>query len=292
MSVESIMQEIQQLRGMDEFKGLCHRLQLAAASYGRHQMTRLPIPNLIFAAAPGCGTTLHIRLLSDLLKELRLLQFVGEEEYFEWYLGNGKEDFDKFLKRVRIAGGFYGQFHGVIGLDISDLLEERGPLPDMERLMEYVDARQGKIVFIFIVPQDTDKVILQQLLGRFASCTPAEIIRMPFPQDEALHYVLRRLQLAGFNVNDDAAAELEKAVPELVRAGSFEGYQTLQNLTDEIIWRKISREQPDAPQITPQDLLFITAEDGYCSRMNTFARRAGKRIIGFDAGSEDVYAGV
>ncbi len=91
MHIDDIIWEIDGLPGMDEFKALCHRLELAANNARGNSLGRIPLPNLIFAAAPGCGTTLHIRLLTELLKTLRLLPFTGEDEY-----GKGRQHRQRF----------------------------------------------------------------------------------------------------------------------------------------------------------------------------------------------------
>ena len=283
MHTDEILKQINDLQGMHEFKAFCTRLTTAAATAETLRLGHVPLPNLIFAAAPGCGVTLHIRLITLLLKELNLMQFTGEEEYFEWSLANDGEDFDRFLRRVRQAGGFYGQFHGVVGLDVSSMIDDE--LPPMERLMEYMQARQGKILFALIVPDDTKEHVLQQLLGRFASVSPAELIRMPFPRDEVLGYVTQRLQRRGFIVTDEVGAILSNAVLQLSQEKEFEGYQTLQNLTDEIVWHKISRPTDQPTVISADDVAFILAKDGYSSHMNASAGKPRRRL-GFGADTE------
>lgn len=286
MNTEEVLARVEQLPGMEDFKDLCARLRMAAENITRQQLRSVPLPNLIFAAAPGCGITLHIGLLTELLKSLRLLDFAGEEEYFEWALADDEKDFDRFLLRVRQAAGFYGQFHGVIGLDISAMLEDRDQLPDMARLMEYMEARQGKIVFVLIVSDHTSESTLRQLLGLFASITPAELVRMPFPYREAQAYITGQLQRKGFSVSPDAQEILADTVVRLSGTDAFEGYQTLQNLAEEIIWRKISAGTMDNAQITGGDLRFIQAEDGYVSRLNAYAHRIHKRKVGFGSALE------
>lgn len=284
MHIDDIMWEIDGLPGMDEFKALCHRLELAANNARGNSLGRIPLPNLIFAAAPGCGTTLHIRLLTELLKTLRLLPFTGEEEYFEWALSEDKKAFDRFLLRVKAAGGFYGQFRGVIGLDVSELMDESDEFNIMERLMEYVDARQGKILFVFIIPDDTPERLLRQLVGRFASISPVELIRMPFPAEEAKQYLAWQLENRGYQITAEAFTLLEEAVQKLSATDKFEGYQTLLSLTEEIIWHKVSRSAMTDAYITAEDLAFIFAEDGYYSQFNAYSQR--RRVVGFGSAME------
>lgn len=284
MRIDDIMWEIDGLPGMEEFKALCHRLELAGNNARENALGRIPLPNLIFAAAPGSGTTLHIRLLAELLKALRLLPFIGEEEYFEWALSEEEKAFERFLLRVKAAGGFYGQFRGVIGLDVSAFMDGSDEFNVMERLMEYVDARQGKIVFIFIIPDDTPERLLRQLVGRFASISPVELIRMPFPADEAKKYLSWQLWTRGYQITAEATAQLEEMVQKLSKTDEFEGYQTLLSLTEEIIWHKVSRNAMTDATITAEDLAFIFAEDGYYSQFSAYSHR--RRTVGFGSAME------
>lgn len=284
MYIDDVFHEIDVLPGMAEFKSLCHRVQLAADNVRGKPLGRIPLPNLIFAAAPGCGTTLHIRLLTELLKALKLLPFTGEEECFEWVLMKDEKSFDRFLLRVKAAGGFYGQFRGVIGLDVSALMNGADQFGVMERLMEYVEARQGKILFVFIIPEDTPDRTLRQLMGRFASISPVELIHMPFPAEEARQYLAGRLEARGYTITPEASALLEDAVRKLSATDEFEGYQTLLSLTEVIIWHKVSRQAMADAAITAEDLAFIFAEDGYYSQFNAYSQR--RRVVGFGSAVE------
>ena len=285
MRTEEILQKIDDLPGMEDFKALCHRLHTATENANRLHLERAPLPNLIFAAAPGCGVTLHIRLLADLLQSLRLLQFTGEEEYFEWTMTDDAKSFDRLLLRVRTAAGFYGQFRGVVGLDLSNLLKNGDSLPEMDRLMEYIDARQGKIVFVFIIPDTVPERTVNQLLGQFASITPAELIRMPFPTEEAKNFVVERLRLRGFTLTEKACKMLENAVARLSENREFEGYQTLINLCDDIIWRRLSSAELHSASIDEDDLDFIFAVGGFGSQLR--AHKNNQRRVGFGASMEE-----
>lgn len=281
-----ILHEIDQLPGMEEFKSFCNRLVTASDNARRLFSERLPLPNLIFAAAPGCGVTLHISLLSELLSSLHLLQFTGEEEYFEWALDDQPDAFDRLLKRIKIAGGFYGQFRGVVGLDISDVLDSEAQMDGLDRLMEFVNAHQGRILFIFVVPSATSSRIIQDLQGLFASVTPVEVVHMDFPANEARSYVGRKLTERGFTITKKAAAMLEDAVTRLSTAKGFEGYQTLNSLTDAIIWHRLSSAEMSCASIDEGDLGFIFAENGFSSQLKAHAHNINGRRAGFSAREE------
>ena len=287
MALQDTMDKILALQGMEEFKGFCEKLLRTAENMKNMGMRQVPLPNLIFAADPGCGVTLHIRLLTDLLKELKLLRFIGEEECFEWAISDEKEGMDRLIMRMRRAAGFYGQFCGVVGLDMGRLIKNADEEPSMDKLMEFVESRKGQVLFIFILPLQKTESIQSQFQGRFASFTPVELIHMPFPVDEAQYYITDELFGRGFIVTNGAQQALKRAVKALSQSASFEGYQTLRNLTDEIIWHKLSQPLFTDEQITARDVQFIMGEHGFITTLNAHGVRHARRRVGFGEGDKE-----
>lgn len=281
MEQEKVIDRINALPGMEEFKAFCGRLVQTANNMKALNIKSIPLPDLIFAADPGSGVTMHIQLLSELLKEQKLMQFIGEEEYFEWSLQNEQNSLNQFFIRVRRAAGFYGKFQGVIGLEIKALLSREKGHALLDKLMEYVTSQQEKILFVFVIPYQTPKKIQSQLIGRFASYSPVELISMPFPVNDALYYITDELSAKGFNVTEEAQQVLKSAIKSMSASHQFEGYQTLQTLTKEILWRRMSQQLPLDENITAADINFILEDNGYFSALKASSAAAENRKVGF-----------
>lgn len=284
MPLQEALAQINGLYGMEEYKQFCEKLVRTSENLKTMYIKQVPLPNLIFAADPGCGVTLHIRLLSDLLHELKLMDFIGEEDCFEWALSDGDEGMKRLFLRLRRAAGFYGQFKGIIGLDVGKLIEGKEKVPSFRNLMEFAEAEQGNILFIIIIPHHVPEALQKQLVGRFASYPPVELIHMPFPWSEAQYYITDQLYSRGLIVTKSAQQKLKQAVKKLSGSPVFEGYQTLQNLTDEIVWRKISQPFPTDEKITAEDVKFILDKDGYYDTLNAHGKI--QRRVGFGEGEE------
>ncbi len=304
MNAEELLQEIQDRSDCKEFKAFSEKLALISKNREALHIDHVVLPNLIFLAAPGGGITMHLRLLTDLLKELRLLPFIGEEECFEWAIADADTGVENLIRRIRKAGGFYGQFRGVIGLDIGKLLwrtqnasgisadnknDESIAYHPIDRLMEYVEAQQGRILFCFILPINTPESTVKRLLSHFASRTPAEIIELPFPKNTAQDYIADQLYMRGFTVAKEAVKLLQKAVDSLRKTSRFKGYQTLENLADEIIWRKLCNEEPKSATILQEDVSFIFAENGYLSHFSADDAKEERRRVGFGEGGNGTH---
>lgn len=267
------------LEGMEELKAFAGKLIRFRENRETHAQLPVTLPNLILAADPGCGTSLHIRLLTQLLEETELLPFMGEEKSFEWAITRKEESFDYLLRRIHAAAGFYGQFSGVVGLDLSDILDERWPASAV-RLMEYVDAQQGNILFVFVIPRKTSPKLIERLKIGFASRTPIELICTPCPEsDFADSYIKEALAGRGIEMDQAAQERIRAAVEKMKESPAFDGYQSMQNLIDELTWHIASKSESDLI-IRAADVAFL--ED----YLKLFAGRSheGKRLIGFDFG--------
>ena len=278
MNPESL-EKIYALAGMDELKAFAGRLTTAARNIEKLNLPAgsLPLPSLIFFAPPGIGISLHLRLLTGLIEELRLLPFEGDEKCFEWVITPKKESFDRFLLRVKHATGFYSSFRGIIGVHFTEALFQNEDDMSLRRLMEYVDANQGKILFVFIPDENMSRDLQQRLLGLFVSRTPCDVIHMSVPNaDELGDYALKRLKAKGFSVKPDAEKEIRGIVTVLRETELFEGYQTLNNLVDELIWRKLSLNENCGEDISQSDIDFVYLKREYAEKL-----KKNRSSIGF-----------
>ena len=136
-------------------------------------------------------------------------------------------------------------------------------------------------MFVFVIPYHTHKKTQQQLVGRFASYSPVELIPMPFPVKEALYYITDELSGKGFFVTEEAQQTLKTAIITMSASHDFEGYQTLQTLTKEILWRRMSQLPPLDENITAADIRFILEDNGYFAALNASSRAGETRKVGF-----------
>ena len=274
------LDEIHALCGMEDFKALAERLSLSGQNARSSGIAYPPLPNLILLSASGSGITTAIRLLTGLLREEKLLRFVGEEEYFEILWQEGGDAFDALLARIRAAGGFYGQFRGVIGINVDEpakLLENQAVL---HRLMEYVDLQQGRILFAFVLPLETPADQVTALQRQFMSRTPLETVRIPFPETEAITaFIQKKLSLRGMSLSEAGLDAMNAAINTFRKDKHFEGFQSLNNLIDELVWLKLSQKDGGNGVIDSGLLDKLFAENGLLSIIKE--KHAAQRPIGF-----------
>lgn len=283
--IKTSLNAILELYGMDEFKELARKLCVVAENRQRLSSTTVCLPNYFFITDAGCGVTTHLKLLANLLAALRLHPFQGERRCFEMIMDENafKKDqsFDRLLQRCRQMAGFHGQFCGVVGLEINDWITRAGA-PELERLLSYVEDMRGSILFVFEADMK-HREKLNGLMQRFALEMPLEVVHFNLPDVSQLcHQMNKFLNRRGFSLSGGAYDELLALMPRMTALPDFDGYQTLDNLADEIVYHYLSQGAVDTSVIPADALQFITEPNGYLARMaSRHDRGRSSRRIGF-----------
>ena len=285
-----VLERIEQLRGMEEFKALAQRLRRVALNKRNLPTSRIQLPNYLFIEAPGCGVTTHIRLITELLHELRLTPFEGDRKYFEWVLDDGAFErsgaFERLLDEITVMAGFHSNFKGVIGLEI-EAWQNKSDRSDFTRLLDLAEDCLGQIVFIFTVQMQMSGEPTE-LIRRLSAEMPLEVIHCPLPSsDDMALYLSDFLLRRRFRVALSTVEEFKRIMPRLIAAKAFDGFQTLDNLADEIVYRYCAAaDRSDSVMIRPEDVQFISEPGGYIDRFISKAPNPKHKPIGFQSGGE------
>lgn len=251
------LKKIRLMDGADEIKAFAEKLYEAANNRSR-LLKHFSPPNLLLLANEGAGVTHCLSLLTDLLHDLLPVNaFIGEEDMFEWCIEDDDASFKHLLLRVRQAGGFYGQFRGVIGLDMRPMLAEEDSLPELRRLMTFVREQQD-IVFVFVAPQDMTPGLRKALEAELMANTIIETVELGMPDKEAAAvYILEQLHQRGFLAGSDVVEAAQKAAAKVIASPRFTGFRSLDTVVEEVAWRKMARGEKGI-LLTVRDFLGLT----------------------------------
>lgn len=271
------LNKIRRMDGAEEMKAFAERLYEAANNRSR-LLKHFSPPNLLLLANEGAGVTHCLNLLTELLHELLPVSaFVGEEDLFEWCIEDDEDSFRQLLLRVRQAGGFYGQYRGVIGLDMRPMLAEETRLPEMRRLMTFV-REQKDIIFVFVAPQNMTPGLRKALESELAACTMLETVELHMPgREAAAAYLLEQLYQRGFLAGSEVSEAAQNAAEQMIAGKRFAGFHSLDTMVAEVAWRKLSRGEKSI-------LLNVRDFDGLpCMALedNLLKQPAMQRRIGF-----------
>ena len=134
-----------------------------------------------------------------------------------------------------------------------------------------------------------DTKTLAPITRRISQATPLEVVHIDMPKTEELVQSLSDfLKKRGFVIRASAKDHFLTILPELAKSAQFDGFQTLANLADEIVYRYCSGEITDSVYLTEADVSFIGEPGGYIDRFrgHTSNKRGSSRRIGFESGRD------
>ena len=257
------------LNGAKEFKQFTSELVRVSRAAGRRKL-ELEMPMLIMVTESGRGNTTYLRLLTELIREERLLPLSGEEEVFEWrMLSEDEEAVHRLMIRMEKAAGFYPWFSGVIGLDLSDYAEPE----DLPRsLFELIRENRKRCLFSLMITEKQAARFLEGLEEKMSRCTRVKTIRLTATDRDLCGYVRNEFMRKGFML----APDLDDAIRSFVAEEGGSGYRGLRLAMDEILWQKMDRN--DGMLSDAKDL-----ESGRHRTGKAGAKKEQKRMIGFGA---------
>jgi len=259
--------EIEKLAGAEEYKSFVTDL-IRVNRIARQHKIHLDLPVLITVTGKGQGNTTCLRLLANLLKEEKILQFSGEEEVFEWrFLQADKDAVMRLICRMEQAAGFYPYYSGVIGLELQDL--NRFDQLD-KRLFDLIHENRFRVLFCLQISEKQEKTFLEDLqetLNEFAHVKTLHLI----PKEKDLYQFVRdEFRRKGFYLGNG----LSESIPGFVETAGTNGYRSLGHAVNEVIWEKLRKNTGDI--IRPIDLQAY--------RETVRSRSSGKKaqkMIGF-----------
>lgn len=279
---EHIMAQVKEIEGMKEYKALVRQLVVAARNKKAYRIEDLRLPCIAMVAAAGSGVTLHLHLLADLIEVLQLIPFNGDRNCVEWMAS--ENPVSSLQDTLRKAAGFYGIFRGIVGVNMTHMIDhsdEKKLRDSLQQILLYAQTHRLLQEFVFIIPMDAKEEVKRLLLEDIRKSLPLHVIQMPFPDDDGvLDYISLKLKERGFSVGEDAESELRE-ITEIIREDEeFKGYQTLLNTVDEIIWKKTSCMEGNATEVSSNDIGSLRLE------LETRIRKKNKNVrsIGFTGG--------
>lgn len=283
--VPKSLNHLRNLMGMEELKQLVEEWQIVAQNFKNlPKCPRKILPNYLFATHTGTGITRLLGLIAQFMEETDLVEFVGDIKYFEFVLDRSKNtdsfpSFTRLIENIRVAAGFRGIFKGIASIDISEWVDNLDDIR-FHRFLEFASDYSDYVLFIFIIPLLEDKTI-EQVEAVLASYLRIRKLKLDFPDNNALFtYVINRLKEYGFKLETGAEEILMQTIKNARGLQCFDGYNTLNQMVEDIIYEKCSHGTINSYLITLQDLHLFLPEGPWIEQLARNNRVTFK--IGFD----------
>ncbi|MFX4263556.1 hypothetical protein ACOBQJ_15325 [Pelotomaculum propionicicum] len=282
--VSPALDRIRNLKGMEELKQLIDEWQVVSQNLNRLPgSTRVKLPNCLLATQSGSGITKVLGLVAQFLEEAGLFEFVGDIKYFEFVLDRPADadsfpSFTRLMEYIQAAAGFRGTYRGLACIDISEWAENPHDVRFI-RFLEYVSDINDRILFIFNIPLLDEKRI-EEIDAVLLSYLRIRRLKLTFPESEALfRHVDEVLREKGFSLAEEAGALLKKTIASAREMPGFDGYNTLNQMVDEIIYDKCCSSILYDNIIAVKDLGHFSPGGYWLSQLNKY--KALPKKMGF-----------
>jgi hypothetical protein len=272
--METAYDKIMKVKGMEEMKLLASRMKLAAENRDRLGLDAVPLPDFLFAEAPGSGITTHLHLFAELLEELNLMSFQGEKKVVEQVLD---DRFQPILDTVRDAAGFHNEFRGVVGVEIRDHSSSGAASEELQRLIDFARDKQEEILFVFICRLENDAAP-RWLVKKLSLALPLEVIHFPsLTVEELVYYTEGFLRRQGFELSEEAARYLADVMPKLQAVDGFDGLRSIDTMVSLLIYQACATRKMEIRVIT-QEMIETLLEGGYMNQLSVLSPKVTRKI--------------
>jgi len=276
--------DTRQLKIAGEFEAMLSRQQVFLNRKKNNPTLNVTLPNYLWVSRQGGGISTYVNLLTDHLYETKGIEFCGRVKYIEFTLEyqTGKVPFsiliNKFDSTITGSAGYNRYFKGVVCIDINewvDDLEEDHFL----RFVNYVSGNK-RILVIFCIHTD-ERNVIEAVESVLSAQMRIETIILEFPDSKELVDLIesRYLQAKGFSATEGAKILLQKSIDELRKARNFNGFKSISQLGDDILYSIVSDNSSDNKLITADMLSGFSTDSFYVKRAR--AQIGARKPIGF-----------
>lgn len=261
--------KIMELAGNADLKKVVSRWEKLALNLEKTASASIQVtmPNMLWHSRSGVGQTTMLGYIADYLRERHLIEFKGDVDFIEFILKREGEE-RSFNELVRLdsalnsVSGHHNVFKGIVCIDITDWAEK---LSDSRfaSFLEYIKAHDGDWLTILTANCPKEEV-LAQLYAYIHSFFRVELVHTAFPESsEMTAYINRKLNAAGFTLTAGAEKLLRESMTEMSRSNIYDGYNTIRQLSQEIIYHILSTKDVISFTVTKNDVKEFSIDSEY-----------------------------
>ncbi len=230
---------------------------------------QLRLPAMLWYTKAGVGITRLLELLCDFLEEKgNLLSFSGDVPFFEHsldYCGEGKPftSFTRLVEALQSAAGFRNRFVGVIRIDVEQWVEHFTEDYFIDFTEFVCELARTNLVILSIESCRADSERFEAFLS---VCMRICVVEFTSPSPAAyLSFLTEFFAEKRITITPEAEKILLASIERLTENPYFDGYKTVENLAEDIIYNRFSSCNPN-PLLDADAVADFSSESEYISR--------------------------
>lgn len=284
--MESYYDRLMNLKGADELKAIVKKWETLSYNIEKHPLDApIVLPDLFLYTQSGNGNTTVLSLLAGFLESKKnLMSFYGNVKFLEFKLDycppNSKfSEIYRFMDAVRVAAGFRNEFRGIVRINANDWLGHQKERYFLE-FLSYLDANTKNWLVILTVSNAHKPEDAKEMESVVSMYLRIETVTLAAPTDsEFVDYAAEFLEKYGFRLDDSAKTALLESIAVLRKNKYFNGYHTIADLCNDIVYSIFSKSEATGTVITADMIGDFLADGDYIKR--TVMKSKQRVTLGF-----------
>lgn len=279
---------LMKLNGADELKKVINKWETLSTNIKRQHKFNAPIilPDLLLYTKAGYGNTELLSLLSEYVDSKKnLMDFYGDAKFFEFELnycppGQKFSEMYRFLDNVQAIAGFRNEFKGIARININEWIGHHKENYFLDFLQLLKDNTSNWLIVLTISNIDRTSDDAKSLESVLSMYLRIETLTLHMPSDKELaEYAASFLNKYGFELEDSAKEILIASIEVLRQNKYFNGFNTIADLCNDILYSIFSEETTISRTITADMLKDFSADSEYIKR--TIIKFEKNIVLGF-----------
>jgi len=268
----------------DEFKEMVNRLHVFLKNKREYRLQNVSLPCYLWVAKRGGGISTLLKVLSEYLYAARAIEFCGTVKSFEFKLDyiNPESHLSELSRLDNTVAGYAGHnryFKGICCININEWIDHTDE-DHFKTILEYAFDNKDNLFIVFCIHAEDNKTI-EFVESAISSHMRVETLIPKFPDAcELVDFIESRLKKdEGFFFTDNAKILLNESVQEIIESRYFNGFKTITQLAEKIMFEILSGGSISNKQITSEMLSVFSKNSAYIKQV--MEQKNSNRIIGF-----------
>jgi len=176
----------------------------------------------------------RIQQMAELLKEKKLMRFVGECSCVFWTMTQAPDSHAQLLDALDAKAGFHNRFLGVVALEITAVTEGGETL---RKLSELARDSYGELLLVYLL-HGRKRGKSQALQRVLSEATPLDVMSFdPVTEEDVTVYLTRGLEERDVRLSSRARKALAQQIAAMQKEGDCKSFSVLDNLCELIAYR-------------------------------------------------------
>ena len=251
-SMQSCYDDIMALKGADEMKKKIKQIHEILKDREPYALLN-SLSDFLIVTRQGGGISTVVKLVAEYLSVAKAVEFCGNTKWFSFsveYSDRNQQftEIERFMNKMSVLKGYNCFFKGVVYINLDNWVGHTDP-ENLYKFLSYLASIDDRILFFFGFHTENKSFIkmMETTIGKYIRI---ETIKLRFPSNKDLCDILKAyITDKGISLSDDVQIPMDTIIENVTNKRNFYGFQTLEKLSDDIVYHFFMTNKTKIKQI-------------------------------------------